>query len=223
MHGSPGRLWALLFGLLAACGWAPFDPSLMDDRPDDARRDGSGDDRADDATQDGTDEPSDDDTVDGGDEPLPDDSQDDTDDPTGETNELDPVGESEPNDSMRDAQAVGVADVVLAEWTPAGDEDWYVLSLYEGDVVAVRTMADDGSCDFDSVLFVYDEMATPQANVRRCEDEEPPTLCVDDSYEGSPCAGVEIEVSADGLYYVRAIEYGNDEHALYSIEFELLP
>ncbi len=223
MQGSPGRLSALLFGLATACSWAPFDPSLMEDGGEEPDPRDRRDDRADDGSQDS---PADEEPAD--EDPGPVDEGDDPEDPGDPVEEpadpapLEPVGESEPNDSMRNAQAVGLAEVVLAEWTPAGDEDWFVLSLLAGDVVDIRTHADDGGCDFDSVLFVYDELAEPQATVTSCEDEEPPTLCIDDS-DGTACASVTIEVSADGLYYVRAIEFGSDEHALYSIDFELQP
>lgn len=216
MRGSPGRPWALLFGLTAACGWAPFDPSLMEDPADPTTSEDPRDGRADDGRQmsSGEEEPPDEP------EPGPDPAE--PDGPADPPEPLEPTGESEPNDSMRDAQAVGLADVVLAEWTPAGDEDWYVLSLYAGDVVDVRTHADDGGCDFDSILVVYDEDASPRPAVASCQDEGPEALCIDDT-EGSSCAQVTIEVQDDGLYYVRVIEFGSDDHALYSIDFELQP
>jgi hypothetical protein len=226
MCGSPGRLWAFLFSVTAACGWAPFDPSLLEEppeqTPDEGRRDG----RADDGRQSSppTDEPTDEPTDDPRepDEPDPDDPGEPVDAPQEPDEPLEPTGESEPNDSMRDAQPVGLADVVLAEWTPAGDEDWYVLSLLAGDVVDIRTHADDGGCDFDSIVIVYDELAEPRPAVTSCQDEIPEALCIDDT-DGSPCARVTIEVQDDGLYYVRVIEFGADDHALYSIDFERQP
>lgn len=213
MSGSPGRLWTLLIGLSAACGWAPFDPSLLEEPAEPTSAEDPRDGRADDGRQ--TSPPDEEPT----DEPDPIDPGDEPEEPP---EPLEPSGESEPNDSMRDAQAVGLADVVLAEWTPAGDEDWYVLSLYAGDVVDVRTHADEGGCDFDSILLVYAEDAEPRPAVESCQDEAPEALCIDDT-ESSPCAEVTIEVQDDGLYYVRVIEFGSDEHALYSIDFELQP
>jgi hypothetical protein len=161
----------------------PAEPTSAEDprdgRADDGRQTSSGDE-----------EPTD--------EPEPEDPGDEPQEPT---EPLVPTGESEPNDSMGDAQAVGLADVVLAEWTPAGDEDWYVLSLHAGDVVDVRTHADDGGCDFDSILIVYDEHAEPRPAVTTCQDEGPEALCIDDT-DGSSCAEVTIEVQDDGLFYV---------------------
>ena len=218
MGGTRWRLGVLLVGVVAACDWAPFDPDLLepseadpgpgarpDGRADDARQTSSGDDDA--AAGDG-------DSADAG--PA-------ADDPGEQGEPLVPSGELEPNDDMRDAQAVGVSDVVLAEWTPAGDEDWFVVSLLEGDLLDIRTHSDDGGCDFDSFLMINAEWADPRPGVTSCQDRDPAAqLCIDD-FEGSPCAQVEIEVLADGLYYVRALELGSDDHALYSIDFELQP
>jgi hypothetical protein len=230
MRGATAPFWALLFGL-SACGWAPFDPSLMEDPPSDERdRDRDRfDDRADDATDEGedgdpTDDPSSDDPVEDDpreDDPSEDDPQDEQDPGPDDPVTLEPTGENEPNDSMNDAQPVGVADVVYAEWTPAGDEDWYVLALYEGDVIDIRTHADDGGCDFDSIIVFYGEWDQPATSVETCDDESPELLCVDDVEEVS-CASVTVQIPQDGEYYVRVLEWGSDDHALYSIEFELV-
>ena len=218
MTFSGRRLAALLSLALGACAWAPFPESLLDGAdagvPAEDRDPGA----ADDPRQTSRQSPSPADP-DAGPPGEPDSGP--ADDPA-DPGPLQLSGEREPNDSMADAQPAGLPYTVLAEWTPAGDDDWYSVSLERGDVLDVRTRSDDGGCDFDSILLVYAESARPAPAVASCSQSDPAAeLCIDD-VDGSPCARVTFEAPEAGTYYVRAVEYGDDEHALYVIDFEVV-
>lgn len=205
--------------LLGACAWAPFDESLLDgpDAAPSAR--GPADDPRETTRRA---EPSDE-GADAGVTPEPDASAEDVADVRARRGMQRTSGEVEPDDSMATAQTVGLFYTVLAEWTPAGDDDWYAVDLLAGDRLDVRTRADDGGCDFDSIVLVYPEGVRPSRSVSNCSQADPSALvCVDDAGD-SPCASTTFVAPETGRYYVRAVEYGDDEHALYTIDFELVP
>lgn len=219
------RAAALLLGFwLGGCAWAPFDESLLDGDAGTDGVDGPGRGKADDpddTTHDG--EPLDRPSDDAGAPSDPDAGDDDAADVLARRGMLRTSGEVEPNDSMALSQPVGLYYTVLAEWTPAGDDDWYSVDLLAGDALEIRTRADQGACDFDSVLLVYAPGPRPTRSVPSCAQSDPAALaCVDDA-GGSPCASTTFVAPADDTYFVRVVEQGDDDHALYTIDFELVP
>jgi pre-peptidase len=203
--------------VLGGCAWAPFDESLLDRadaaaEPVEDRVPGAADDPTETAR---TEEP------DAGAGPTIDAGTEDVTDARSRRGLPRTSGELEPNDSMATAQPVGLFYTVLAEWTPAGDDDWYAVDLLAGDVLDIRTRSDAGDCDFDSIVLVYLEGARPAAVASTCASPDPAALvCVDDS-PGSSCASTSFLATDPGTYFVRVVEYGDDEHALYTIDFEL--
>lgn len=114
------------------------------------------------------------------------------------------------------AQDVPGGSRVAGRFDPAGDDDWYVVQVHDGERLTLETSDGAGGCGLDTVIQLYgDTRPEPLPASTNCT-EEGDLACDDDSGPGL-CSRLEWVARADGAVHVRVIEYGDDAAGDYSL------
>jgi len=121
--------------------------------------------------------------------------------------------ESEPNDDAANANPLVDGSRVGAQIEPSDDQDWYVITLNEGDTLEIDSSE---ACGMDTVVFVYgDPPPDPAPTDLRCNDPPDPALACNDDTQDGYCGELTFVAPADGRYFIRVVTFDADESGPY--------
>ncbi len=128
-----------------------------------------------------------------------------------------PIGEVEPNDDPTTATPVTGTDVAITgEINPAGDTDFYAITVPEGGSVFAETNDGMGGCPFDTTLALLAPDGTTQVAFN---DDAGGTLCSRINPQLLPAA---TNLGA-GTYYLRVRAYSGSQVGAYVLQVRILP